>query len=442
MIPAITIIGLGPGPARFRTIAAQEALANAKHIFVRGHEDVGMGDLLGAENVTDLQQFHDPNATNRWHQSAAVVIASAQVDPVVLAIPGHPRFGEGLVETVLKSATEIGLTTQVIDGISATDLLASALGIDPIRDRVQMASGWQIAATNRKSPFEGGLLNFSPRLPVLITHVYNNELMQAASNQLARVFPPDHVVELISAAGLENEQRESSTIAELADHSGGPLLAIYVPAQSDLEATASAATLQHVMAALRDDDGCPWDRKQTNATLAKSLADEVYEVIDAIDSGDDENLAEELGDLLMLIMMHTQIAEERGAFRLEDVYSGIVTKIVRRHPHVFGDDAATNADEVVGLWQRVKAQEKAEKPNRPEKAADGQPHSMPALERATRVLKKHPIEVADSEPGGRRQALLDAVAAIIAADEDPNDVLKQALEQHVTGSVTAGNSGE
>src|SRR5699024_707393 len=120
---------------------------------------------------------------------------------------------------------------------------------------------------------------------------------------------------------------------------------------------------------------------------------EVYEVIDAIDTDDDANLTEELGDLLLLIMMHSQIAEERGAFTLEDVYHGIATKIVRRHPHVFGDDAAGNADEVVGLWQQIKQQEKAESPGKPEKAPDGQPHSMPALERASRVLKKHPIDV-------------------------------------------------
>lgn len=442
MVAAITIVGLGPGPAELRTLAAQRALDEATHIFVRSHGDVDLGSLLAAANVTDLLDFHDANASNRWHKAAAAVIASAQVGPVVLAIPGHPRFGEGMVATVLSNAEEIGLTTDVIDGISATDMLASALDIDPIRDRVQLVSGWQIVAAERARPFDGGLLDFSPRLPVLITHAYSHETMTAVSHQLGRVFPANHVVEIISSAGLQGETRERSTVAELANHAGDWLLAIYVPALGELDATRTSATLQHIMARLRREDGCPWDRKQTNQSLAQSLVDEVYEVIDAINAEDDANLAEELGDLLMLIMMHAQIAEERGAFRLEDVYHGISTKIVRRHPHVFGDLAAENADEVIGLWQQVKEQEKAEKPDKPEKAADGQPHSMPALARATRVLQKHPIPMANSTVEERQQSLLEAVAAIVAAGDDPNDVLKRALEQHVTGTVSVGNSGE
>ena len=215
-----------------------------------------------------------------------------------------------------------------------------------------------------------------------------------------------------------------------------------MPALGALNATRTPDTLQHIVARLRRDDGCPWDRKQTHASLAQSLADEVYEVIDAIDAGDDANLAEELGDLLLLIMMHAQIAEERGAFRLEDVYDSINAKIVRRHPHVFGDLSAANAEEVVGLWQQVKSQEKKNAPNKPEKAADGEPHSMPALLRAARVLKKHPPAVTDSTVESRQQALIDAIAAIVVAGDDPEQILNTALTNHVANAERGSGQGE
>ncbi len=433
MTAAITIVGLGPGPAAFRTVAAQRALDSASHIYLRVHEGVDLPDLVGRPNVTDLSEFR--NRSTGWQLAAQAVIAGAQQEPVVLAIPGHPRFGEGLVRTVLEMASDIGLPTDVIDGISATDMLASALDLDPIHDRVQLVSGWRLAAIDSESPFAGGLLQLSPSLPILVTHLYDADFLAAAQSQLRRILPDDHPVEMIMAAGLESESRLSTTIGKLLDHPGAPLLAIYVTPMGDLDATHDPATLQHIVARLRQEDGCPWDRKQTNASLAQSLVDEVYEAVDAINTGDDANLAEELGDLLLLIMMHAQIAEERGAFQLEDVYHGIATKIVRRHPHVFGDEAAQSAEDVVGVWQQVKQQEKADRPGKPEKAADGQPHSMPALTRASRVLAKHPVPAQPGTPESRQQALFDAVAAIVVAGDDPDEVLRIALENHVAGSL-------
>lgn len=434
MTAAITIVGLGPGPAELRTVAAQRALDSASHIYIRTHEGVDLSDLMAKSNVTDLTAFHRRDSEYRWQLAAQAVIAGAQQEPVVLAVPGHPRFGEGLVRVTLALANELGITTDVLDGISATDMLASALDLDPIHDRVQLVSGWRMAEISQEVPFGGGLLNLSPRSPILLTHVYGPELLAAAQTQLQRILPVDHPVETISAAGLSAEARSSTTIGQLGRQPGGPLLAIYVPAIGELEATRDPATLQHIVARLRREDGCPWDRKQTNQSLAQSLVDEVYEAVDAINAEDDANLAEELGDLLLLIMMHAQIAEERGAFRLEDVYHGIATKIVRRHPHVFGDEAAHSAEDVVGVWQQVKQQEKANTPGKPAKAEDGQPHSMPALTRAVRVLSKHPVNVEPSTAESRQQALLDAVAAVVVAGDDPDEILRTALENHVTGT--------
>lgn len=432
----ITIVGLGPGPAGFRTVAVQQALDTASHIYLRNHPGADFVDLLERPNVTDVATFRYQGAPSgrRWQAAAKAVVDGASSGPVVLAIPGHARFGEMLTIETMREADARGLSVEVLDGISMIDLLSTSLDIDPVLRRVQLMDGRSVSRGQDEAPFDGGRFAATPRHPMLITHVYDNAIMRPLAAQLSRILPQDHTLTLVSDAGLPGQSMESITLAGLAEHPGGPMLAIYVPPLEDLDATRDPRTLQHIVARLRRPDGCPWDRKQDHTTLRDSIIDEAYEVLDAIDAGDSANLAEELGDLILLVMMHAQIAEEAGTFTLEDVYDTVSRKIIRRHPHVFGDMSAEDAGDVIGLWQQVKAQEKADQPAKPEKAADGQPHSMPALTRATRVLKEHPLaqDLPPSTSEERSQALLAAVADLVAHGEDPETVLRQALVNHAT----------
>lgn len=120
--------------------------------------------------------------------------------------------------------------------------------------------------------------------------------------------------------------------------------------------------LKHIMEELRSDHGCPWDKEQTHESLKKCLAEESQEVLDAIDNHDKENLCEELGDVLLQVMMHSQIAMENGDFTADDVVNGICEKMIRRHPHVFGDKKVSSPEESLALWNEIKKQEKAKKP--------------------------------------------------------------------------------
>ncbi|MCI9103694.1 MAG: MazG family protein [Lachnospiraceae bacterium] len=122
--------------------------------------------------------------------------------------------------------------------------------------------------------------------------------------------------------------------------------------------------LVRIVAKLRSKEGCPWDREQTFASLKKCLADETEEVFQAIDAQDMENLCEELGDVLLQVVMNSQIAAEKGLFTIEDVISGLCRKMVRRHPHVFGDAKASSPEESLRLWKQIKEQEKKEKEKR------------------------------------------------------------------------------
>ena len=428
----ITIVGLGPGAADHRTVEVQKVLGAASRIFVRGHEGIDLDDLLTRDNVIDIDQLCDASTgpRNRWDAAATVVCEATSRGPVVLAVPGHPRFGEGLVVTTMEEAERRGLTTRVIDGVSVVDLIATALAVDPILQGVQLFNARTISLINAERPFAGGLFTGSPRRPMLFTHVYDAAVCFALKGILGPLYPPEHQIVRVESAGMPGQRISEHTIGELETILGGPLVALWIPAQGELDAVRDPRTMHRIVARLRQPDGCPWDRKQTNLSLRDALVNEVYEAVDAIDSGDMDHLAEELGDLYLLILMHAQIAHESGAFSIEDVYKGIATKIVGRHPHVFGDDFAGNAEDVVGIWAEVKSKEKAITGDRGGKDVDGEPYSMPALVRATRVLEKYPVAVDDNTP-----ELLAMVARIVANGDDPNEVLKQQLRDHVTGST-------
>jgi uncharacterized protein YabN with tetrapyrrole methylase and pyrophosphatase domain len=143
-----------------------------------------------------------------------------------------------------------------------------------------------------------------------------------------------------------------------------------------------------VMARLRSPHGCPWDREQDHMTLRFHAVEEVYELLDAVEAGDDHEMAEELGDLLLQVVFHCQLARERGAFDFETVARHITDKLIRRHPHVFGDVKVKDVDQVWANWEKIKhAEKKGTRHERPS-AFDGIPKHLPALLRAEKLLKK------------------------------------------------------
>jgi MazG family protein len=146
--------------------------------------------------------------------------------------------------------------------------------------------------------------------------------------------------------------------------------------------------LLKVMAKLRSPKGCPWDREQTHLTLRRHAIEEVYELIDAIEARDDHEMAEELGDLLLQVIFHCQLARERGAFDFEKVTRHLVDKLIRRHPHVFGKTKVKNVDEVWANWEKIKKAEKHGTKHARHSAFDGIPKHLPALLRAEKLLKK------------------------------------------------------
>jgi MazG family protein len=142
------------------------------------------------------------------------------------------------------------------------------------------------------------------------------------------------------------------------------------------------------IARLRGPDGCPWDREQDHNTLARYLLEECYEVLEAIHEGNPAKLKEELGDLLLQIVLNAQVAKDAGEFDMQDVARSINDKMISRHPHVFGDKSLDTADQVVMQWQELKEKEKAAKDELPKSAMDGIPKTFPALLQALKISEK------------------------------------------------------
>lgn len=162
--------------------------------------------------------------------------------------------------------------------------------------------------------------------------------------------------------------------------------------------------LVRVMGRLRGPDGCPWDREQTHRSLARHLLEEAHESLQAIDAGDDDALKDELGDLLLQVVFHARIAADEGAWDVDDVAEAIVEKLVRRHPHVFGEVDVSGAEEVLANWERIKAREKGDGGG----LEDDIPPTLPALARAAKVLRR--AEASGFEEWGGADAV-DALRA-------------------------------
>ena len=221
---------------------------------------------------------------------------------------------------------------------------------------------------------------FSPASPVLILRLTVPGQLSHIQSLLKGFYKDGQELTLISALDQPELCLEKLTVESLIAYSRSDEVVLYLPAVS---ADASLAAFQEVIAHLRAPEGCPWDRKQTHMSLRSDLLSEVYEVLDALDSGEIPALREELGDLLLQIVMHAQIAREAQEFTMIEVVQGISRKLVHRHPHVFGEVQVDGAENVLALWEEIKAGEREQNGEAKEKGMlDGVPKSSPALAQA------------------------------------------------------------
>jgi tetrapyrrole methylase family protein/MazG family protein len=372
----LTILGLGPGHPDDITRRAWRALETASHVYLRtqAHPCVPHLPCAAWTSFDDIYEAQtDFEAV--YSEIASRLIEAAHAADVVYAVPGDPMVAEATVQQLLARAPQAGIAITVISGISFIEPTLAALGIDAING-LQVFDAIEIAAMHHPP--------LNPERPALLAQVYNRQVASDLKLTLMNQYPDDFEVVLVHGAGTDDASSERVPLYEI-DRSERIryLTALYVPA---LGVYTSFERFQEIIAHLRAPEGCPWDREQTHLSLRRYLLEETYEVLAALDAEDMDALAEEMGDLLLQIVLHTQIATEAGAFQMADVLRHVGQKMIRRHPHVWGAVEVDGAGAVLRNWEAIKQAEKGAR--EVESILDDVPRDLPALFRALRLTEK------------------------------------------------------
>ncbi len=328
---------------------------------------------------------------------------------VTYAVPGHPFVAEATCPEISKTAKAEGLPVRVIHGLSFLEPTFSALGLDPFPDLV-LVDAMQIG--NRQTA------GFPPSSPALVAQIYSREVASDVKLTLMSAYPDEHPVTLIHGAGTKAERVEDLPLHAV-DRSPhlGLLSSLFVYPLSD---TASFESFQEIIARLRAPGGCPWDREQTHLSLRPFLLEEAYEALEALDRESMTDLAEELGDLLLQIVLHAQIATEEGDFNLAQVIDGVGRKLIRRHPHVFSEEKVAGVSGVVRKWEAIKAEERRENGlSNKEGLLDGVPRILPALSQAQEIIERvGRVDFNTALAEGSPQRLREQLSAFEEADDN------------------------
>jgi tetrapyrrole methylase family protein/MazG family protein len=417
----ITLLGLGPGDPNLLTREAWETLNQSKTVHLRTRRHPTIAGLPAHLALIDFDAVYDAGDAfeSVYARIVDAVMDAAQHGDVVYAVPGHPLVGEATTPLILQRAAQAKIPTRIVAGLSFIEPTLEILNdeflvlnrapvsarsiqnskfkihnsVDPVNG-LQLCDALEIAALHHPP--------LNPDKPALIAQVYSRAIASDVKLTLMNQYPPAHVVYVVRAIAEEGKKvrrgesgkgRKSHlpTFSPLPLHemdhrdSFDHLTSLYVPA---LDEVGGFEAFQETIAYLRAPEGCPWDREQTHASLRNTLLEEAYEVLTAIDEDDMDALREELGDLLFNVMLQAQIATEAEEFRMSDVIAAINTKLIRRHPHVFGHTIVSDAGEVVKNWHEIKRQEKADKGVKDASVLDGIAPALPALAQAQKMAHR------------------------------------------------------
>ena len=414
MKPRVVIAGLGPGPDGAITTAATEAIESIAVQFVRTRKHPTASLAPRATSFDDLYDRHDTFDEVYAAITEQVVAAALRHGEVLYCVPGSPLV---LESSVAQLAADPRVSVQILPSLSFLDLAWAALGIDPVNSGVRLIDGHRFAI---EAAGERG--------PLLVAQVHADWVLSDIK-LTHESSSGDEPVVLLYHLGLADQRVEYTTWKQLdqvlkADH----LTSMYIPKLS-APIAGEMVKLHQLARTLREQ--CPWDREQTHNSLIKYLLEETYEVVDALNALDeadpstDDALIEELGDLLYQVEFHATIAEQQGRFSMIDVVGAIHDKLVRRHPHVFGDVEANSADDVVSTWDSVKKIER-EKTGTRSSVFDGVAAAAPSLSLASK-LQKRAADVGFDWPSadGAYQKIAEETAELreaVSAGADPQTI--------------------
>ncbi len=406
----ILITGLGPGDlARIPGPVLDILLDPKRTVIVRTVKHPAAAQLADEREVIFCDDLYEKNTTFESVYSAIAdrVLAAASDGPVVYAVPGGPAVGEFAVRQIIDRGEDV----EVLNVETFIDAILAEVGYDPFDRGLQILNGHELQ------------FPLIVDKPTIVGHLDRPEVLADVVANLGRVLPENSEVQLFAGLGAADAVTWTGPIEEVDPALAGFRTSLWIDT-----APGGIAGAIRVMEQLRRE--CPWDREQTHASLTKHLVEEAYELIEAVagfEDGDMVGLArveEEVGDVLLQVLFQAAIGAESGAFDIDDVAEVLRQKLVRRHPHVFGDVEVADASEVKSNWDRIKREEKG---GGTKSALDGVPPGMPALHRAAKVQNRV------SKAGGEVLARgLDQVANELstlekAREADREDIVGQAL---------------
>ncbi|MEJ5241296.1 MAG: nucleoside triphosphate pyrophosphohydrolase [Anaerolineales bacterium] len=370
----LTLLGLGPGHPHQLTCEARDVLAQASELWVRTRQHPVLEALPPSLTIHSFDAYYEE--AERFEEVYQRIVEKVwelaqRPEGVIYAVPGHPFVAEATCPLLAKRAKESGMPLRIVSGMSFLEPTFAALQLDPY-PRLYLVDALLLS--------DAHIPPLPPDVPILVAQIYSRRVAAEVKTTLNTIYPDEHLVYLVHAAGTSAEKVEALPLYEIDRRpSIGLLTSLYVP---PLEEGTSFEAFQEIVAHLRAPEGCPWDRQQTHQSLRTHLLQEAYEVLEAIDAENMEALREELGDLLLQIVLQAQIAMEEGEFNINQVIQGIYRKIIRRHPHVFGDLKVANEQEVLANWEKFKAEERAINGEAERGLLDGVPQALPALTQA------------------------------------------------------------
>jgi tetrapyrrole methylase family protein/MazG family protein len=371
----IVVVGLGPGGVNHVTTETLAAIERIKHRHLRTSIHPSAHLVPDAVTHDDLYETADTFDDVYIEITNRLTAAADEHGEVLYVVPGSPLVLERTVRYLRERASAGAVELDVLPAMSFLDVAWARLDIDPVEAGVRLVDGHEFATAAA-----------GERGPMLVAHTHANWVLNDIKLAVENAQGDEPVI-MLHALGTDAELIVETTWAQLdqtieADH----LTSIYVP-QLAAPVGQGYVRFHELTRVLREQ--CPWDIEQTHETLIPFLLEETYEVVDALQALDpdnpssDDDLIEELGDLLFQIEFHATIAEQEGRFTIADVTQGIHDKLVRRHPHVFGDIVADDTGTVLENWDEIKKVEKGRT-----SIFEGIPRSLPSLAYAQKIGRK------------------------------------------------------
>lgn len=374
----IKIIGLGPGNPEALTVGTMNILKNSSNIFFRTekHPTVEYLRDLGVKYATYDYAYEKCSTFDEVYNLIAedLIQKYKELNDIVYGVPGHPFVAEKSVSILMKLCEKEKIEVKVLPAVSFIDAMMESLKLDPV-DGIKIIDAFDI---------KNQILD--KRIDTIITQVFDEMIASEVKLQLSEYYSDDTEIYFVRAAGVEGvETIRKIPLYEMDRQSDiDYMTSIYIP--RCVESAKDFEDLIEIMTKLRGENGCPWDREQTHESLKRYLIEESYEVLEAIDEQDDAKIVEELGDVLLQIVFHSEIGREEGYFNINDVIKGICNKMIQRHPHVFGNNSVENSEEVLKNWDEIKKNEKGIKTSTEEMKHIAK--NLPALIRAEKIQGK------------------------------------------------------